>query len=94
MPNVKSAKKRVKTNAVKAERNRRAMSALRTSLKKVNAAVAANDQAAVDAALPVALSLIGRSAKKGLIHRNKAARQESRLMKRVNEMRKQDSASA
>jgi small subunit ribosomal protein S20 len=87
MPNVKSAKKRVKTNKIRQTRNRQAMAALRTSLKKVNTALTTGDPAAVDAALPSALSMIGRSRKKGLIHRNKAARQESRLMKKVNALR-------
>ena len=41
----------------------------------------------MDASLPTALRLIGRTAKKGIIHKNKAARQESRLMRKVNALR-------
>lgn len=84
MPNVKSAKKRVKTNEKSNIRNRQAKSALRTALKKAGAAITAGDLEAAKAALPVALSLIGKTAKKGMIHDNKAARQESRLTKKFN----------
>jgi small subunit ribosomal protein S20 len=87
MPNVKSAKKRVKTNKRDTIRNRAVRSTFRSSLKKVQSALESGDKAAVDAALPEALSQIGRTAKKGIIHPNKAARQESRLMKKVNALR-------
>lgn len=87
MPNVKSAKKRVKTNKRDTVRNRTAKSALRSALKKVRTALEGEDKAAVDASLPTALRLIGRTAKKGIIHKNKAARQESRLMRKVNALR-------
>jgi len=60
------------------------MSAFRTTLKQVNAALESGDPEKVKAALPKALSLIGRSAKKGIIHPNKAARQQSRLVKKAN----------
>lgn len=84
MPNVKSAKKRVKTNEKSNIRNRKAKSALRTALKKAGSAIAEGNLDAAKAALPIALSLIGKTAKKGMIHDNKAARQESRLMKKFN----------
>lgn len=84
MPNVKSAKKRVKTNERDQIRNKTAVSAFRTALKGVNKALQSGNVDAVKAALPTALSLIGKSTKKGVIHKNKAARQESRLMKKVN----------
>ena len=84
MPNVKSAKKRVKTNERDYLRNKTAKSAFRTALKAVNHALGSGDVEAVKAALPTALSIIGKSAKKGIIHKNKAARQESRLAKKVN----------
>jgi small subunit ribosomal protein S20 len=84
MPVLKSAKKALKQDARRTGRNKAAMSAFRTALKQVNAAVESGDREKVKAALPKALSLIGRSAKKGIIHPKKAARQESRLMKKVN----------
>ena len=45
MPNIKSAKKRVKVNTVKAMNNQMAKSALKTTLKKFDAAIAAGDKA-------------------------------------------------
>ncbi|MDB4948524.1 MAG: rpsT [Gemmatimonadetes bacterium] len=76
MPNVKSAEKRMRTSAVRAERNRQARSRLRTAIKKVRQA----DSADVGAtALQEAISLIDRAASKRLIHPNKAARAKSRL---------------
>ncbi len=82
MPNIKSAKKRVKTNLKRNLRNRAALSTFRTALKKADAAVAEGDLEAAKTAVPQALSLIGVTAKKRIIHRNKAARQESRLIKK------------
>lgn len=88
MPNVKSAKKRVKTNAKRNIRNRIAMSTLRTALKKANAAIADGDAEAAKASVPGALKLIGVTSKKGIIHQKKAARQESRLVKKYNALLK------
>ena len=83
MPNVKSARKRVKTNERDRMRNRMAISTLRTALKQVNAAIEKGDAEAVKTALPKVLRLIGRTRQKGIIHKSKAARQESRLVKRA-----------
>jgi small subunit ribosomal protein S20 len=85
MPNVKSAKKRVKTNEKRRIRNRQARATLRTALKQANVSVApGSDVEVAKTATLQAFSLIGKTAKKGIIHRNKAARQESRLMKKLN----------
>jgi len=86
MANVKSAQKRVKTNKKSELRNRAAKSTLRTALKKINAALEGNNPEVVQQCLPTALSTIGKSLRKGLIHKNKAARQTSRLMKKVNKV--------
>lgn len=76
MPNVKSAEKRMRTNAIRAERNRAFRSRLRTALKKVRGAAT---QDAGAAALREASSLLDRAARKRIIHPNKAARAKSRL---------------
>ena len=68
MPNIKSAIKRVKTTEARNAQNTTAKSAMRTAVKKVEAAVTLNDAAAA----------------KGLIHKNAAARKKSRLMKKSN----------
>jgi small subunit ribosomal protein S20 len=76
LPNVKSAEKRMRTNAARAERNRAFRSRLRTALKKVRGAASAE---AGQAALREATSLLDRAARKRIIHPNKAARAKSRL---------------
>lgn len=83
MPNVKSAKKRVKTNERDRVRNRDVKGALRTAMKKANVAIAAGDVEGIGKTVPAALSLIGRGAKKGVIHKNKAARLESRMTRKA-----------
>lgn len=79
MPNIKSAKKRVLVTAVKANRNKAIKSALRTSVKKANAAIE-NSAADKDALVKDAISLIDRSVTKGILHKNNAARKKSALM--------------
>ena len=84
MANIKSAKKRILVNQTKPARNKAIRSAVKTSIKKVDAAVAANDKAAANAALTDAISTISKAASKGVYHKNNAARKVSRLSKAVN----------
>ena len=84
MANIKSAKKRILVNQTKAARNKAIRSAVKTSIKKVDAAVAANDKAAANAALTDAISTISKAASKGVYHKNNAARKVSHLSKAVN----------
>ena len=84
MANIKSAKKRILVNRTKAARNKSIRSAVKTSIKKVEAAVAAGDKAAASAALPQAISTISKATTKGVYHKNNCARKVSRLTKAVN----------
>ena len=84
MANIKSAKKRVLVNQKKADRNKSIKSAVKTSIKKVEAAVLAKDKEAAVAALANAISTIDKAATKGVYHKNNAARKVSRLSKAVN----------
>ena len=84
MANIKSAKKRILVNRTKAARNKAIRSAVKTSIKKVEAAVAANDKAAASAALVKAISTIDKATSKGVYHKNNASRKVSRLSKAVN----------
>lgn len=84
MANIKSAKKRILVNQTKAARNKSIRSAVKTSMKKVEAAVAKNDKAAAEAALKDAISTISRATAKGVYHKNNCARKVSRLTKAVN----------
>ena len=83
MANIKSAKKRVLVNQKKAERNKSIKSGVKTSIRKVEAAVAAKDKEAAVAALQNAISTIDKAATKGVYHKNTAARKVSLLSKAV-----------
>ena len=84
LANIKSAKKRVITSQVRAERNKAIKSRVKTYIKKVEAAVAAGDKAAAQAALIAATSEIDKATSKGVYHKNTASRKVSRLSKAVN----------
>ena len=84
MANIKSAKKRILVTQTKAARNKAIRSEVKTSIKKVEAAVSAKDKAAADAALKNAISVIEKACSKGVYHKNNAARKVSRLSKLVN----------
>ncbi len=84
MANIKSAKKRIRTNNARAERNKAVKSGVKTEIKKVLAAVSENDKTAAQDALLSAKSSIQRAANKGIFHKNTAARKISRLTKAVN----------
>ncbi|MFC3211761.1 MULTISPECIES: 30S ribosomal protein S20 [Planomicrobium] len=82
MPNIKSAIKRVRTNESKNAQNTQAKSAMRSSLKKAEQALTNNDENA-NAKVKAAIKQVEKAASKGLIHKNTAARQKSRLMKQA-----------
>ena len=84
MANIKSAKKRILVNRTKAARNKSIRSAVKTSIKKVEAAVQENNKAAAQAALIEAISTISKATSKGVYHKNNCARKISRLSKAVN----------
>ena len=80
MPNIKSAKKRVLVAEVNAARNKAYNSALKTSIKKANAAIENNDTDKAEA-VKAAVKKIDMAASKGLLHKNNAARKKSALAK-------------
>ena len=84
MANIKSAKKRVIVNRTKAERNKAIRSEVKTTIKKVEAAIAANDKAAASEALTACISEISKATSKGIFHKNTASRKIARLSKAVN----------
>ncbi|MGM9631002.1 30S ribosomal protein S20 [Butyricicoccus sp.] len=84
MPNIKSAKKRVKVTKVKDARNQAARSQLRTILKKFDAAVAGEDKAAAESAYKTAVKALDKAAASHLIHKNKAANKKSALTLKLN----------
>lgn len=86
MANIKSAKKRILVNEAKAERNKAIRSKVKTSIKKVDAAIEANDKEAAAAALTAATAEINKAATKGVYHKNNSSRKISRLTKAVNKL--------
>ena len=84
MANIKSAKKRILVTETRAARNKSIRSEVKTAIKKVEAAVAANDKDAAKVALTVAISTIESASSKGVYHKNNAGRKVSRLTKLVN----------
>ena len=86
MANIKSAKKRILVNQTKALRNKMIKSAVKTAVKKVDAAVAANDKELAKAELLNATSVIDKAATKGVYHKNTASRKISRMNLAVNKM--------
>ncbi|WP_077214036.1 30S ribosomal protein S20 [Bacillus dakarensis] len=86
MPNIKSAIKRVKTSNERNAHNATVKSTMRTAVKKVEAAVVNNDEAAAKESYLVAASKLDKAAAKGLIHKNAAARKKSRLAKKLNSL--------
>ena len=86
MANIKSAKKRIEVTAVRTAKNKAIKSKVKTSIKKVDAAIAANDKAAAEAALVVATSEINKATSKGVYHKNNASRKVSRLSLAVNKL--------
>ncbi len=87
MANIKSAKKRILVNNKKAARNKSIRSAVKTAIKKVEAAVAAGEKETAAAALVNATSVIDKAQSKGVYHKNNASRKVSRLSKAVNALK-------
>ena len=84
MPNIKSAKKRVLTSAKKAENNNVITSKTKTSIKKFIKEVEAGNKETASEKLNVAIKNIDKAASSGLMHENKAAREKSKVAKKLN----------
>ncbi|GBC95508.1 30S ribosomal protein S20 [bacterium HR16] len=86
MANLKSSIKDIKRNEKRRLRNKSAKSAMKTFIKKAKAAAASGDVQAIQKALAQACSAIDKTAERGIIHKNQAARRKSRLMRYVNQL--------
>lgn len=89
MPNIKSAIKRVKTSEKRRALNASQKSALRTSVKAADVALANNEAETAAAAVKAASTKLDKAVTKGLIHKNAAARKKSRLAKKLNALNAQ-----
>jgi small subunit ribosomal protein S20 len=84
MPNHKSAEKRMRQNERRRLVNRSNRARLRTSIKNLRSALKGGEAKEVKTLLPQTVSEIDKAVQKGVLHRNAAARQKSRLTVRVN----------
>ena len=84
MANIKSQKKRALTNLKKQNAKAGEKSALKTSIKAVKVAVAANDKEAATVAFNTASKLLDKSIISGIKKKNYVARQKSRLQQAIN----------
>lgn len=83
MPNIKSVVKDVKKSRLNHLRNVSAKSAMKTYIRKAKSALDGKTTGDAGDAVRVAISTIDKTAQRGIIHRNAAARRKSRLMKRA-----------
>ena len=79
MPNIKSAKKRVLVSEARNARNKANRSALKTAIKKFEAAAVEGNRTEAEGAYKVAVKSIDKAAAKGLLHKNNAAHKKSAL---------------
>ena len=84
MPNIKQQIKRVKTNDKARNRNAHFKSMVRTQMKKVRAAISANDAVLAKDEYRKAVSLLDKAAQRGVFHPNKVARHKSDLARDIN----------
>lgn len=86
MPNIASAKKRVRSNAKKTDVNILVISSMRTAIKKFEKEVKAGNKEEASNKLNIAIQRVDKAMSSGKIHKNKAARLKSRLTKMMNAM--------
>ena len=84
VPNIKSAAKRVQLEKIRNARNKAEKTALKTTLKKFDAAVAEGNRDAAAATYKVAVKTVDRAVSKGLLHKNNAAHKKSKMAVKLN----------
>ena len=88
MANSPQAKKRARQGESRRRHNASFRSLVRTSIKKVDAAIESGDHSKASEAYKNAMPIIDRMADKGIIHKNKAARHKSRLNSSIRALKK------
>ena len=86
MPNIKSAKKRMKQNEKRRLRNKAYKATMRTIIKKADKAIAAGNKEEAAVAVKDACKRLDKTAQKGVIHTKMADRKKSRLMLKLNKI--------
>ncbi len=83
MANTVQARKRARQSEKRRRHNSSLRSTLRTTIKKVRAAIAAGDKTAAETVFQASTSVIDRIADKDIVHKNTAARHKSRLARQI-----------
>ncbi|MBE6982276.1 MAG: 30S ribosomal protein S20 [Ruminococcaceae bacterium] len=86
MPNIKSSKKDVISSKIAYEKNKAEKSALKTAVKKYEAALAEGDRAAAEAAYKAAVVKVDKAVAGGILHKNTAARKKSSMTLQLNKL--------
>ena len=86
MPNIKSAKKDVERSRIANEKNKANKTQLKNIVKKFDAALAGGDRAAAEVAYKAAVVAVDKAERKGLLHKNTAARKKSSMTLQLNKM--------
>ncbi len=86
MAHHKSAKKRIRQNEKKRVRNRHIRTTLRSSLKKFEQALRERKPEELKALVDKTVSVVHKAATKGVIHKNKAARHVSKIMRKATSL--------
>ena len=86
MPNIKSAKKRMRSSVKKTDTNTLVTSSMKTAIRKFEKEVKAGNKEEASNKLNIAIQRIDKAMSSGLVHKNKAARLKSRLTKSKNSM--------
>jgi small subunit ribosomal protein S20 len=89
MPNIKSAKKRLRQSFKRRERNKMYVRRMKTEAKKVLEAVEEKNLEAAKEQLKVAMKYIERAAARGAIHKNEASRRISKIARKVAQLEKE-----
>ena len=86
LPNIKSAKKRMAIAEVRNARNRAEKTALKTAIKKFEAAAADGNRTEAEGAYKVAVKTVDQAAASGILHKNNAAHKKSALTLKLNKI--------
>ena len=86
MPNIKSSKKDVIRSKIAYEKNKAEKSALKTAVKKFEAALAEGDHAVAEVAYKQAVQKVDRAVSSGILHKNTAARKKSSMTLQLNKL--------
>ncbi len=86
MANIKSKKKRIKTNEKARMRNKSVKTAMRNSIKDLEKIISEGNKEEAQKAYNYTNKMLDKGISKGIIRKNSVARQKSRLMKKINEM--------